>query len=283
MGGPDWREGAPRPISKILVANRGEIACRIFRSCAELGLGSVAIYSEADRGSLHQQTAEESVFLPGDNLSETYLNIEAILNAAEETGADAIHPGYGFLSERSAFANAVIEAGLVWIGPSAHAIDEMGDKISARRAMVAAGVPVIPGEELSLEISDEMVDELVRAATRVGYPLLLKASAGGGGKGMRLVREPRNLQREYAAASREATTSFGDGTIYVERLLEKSRHVEVQVLPDTLGNAIHLFERECSIQRRHQKLVEIAPAPSLPESMRQRLFDHALAIARAVG
>ncbi len=282
MGGPDWMEGAPSPLSKILVANRGEIACRIFRSCAELGLGSVAIYSEADRGSLHQQTADESVFLPGDNLSETYLNIEAILAAAEETGADAIHPGYGFLSERSSFANAVKDAGLVWIGPSGHAIDEMGDKISARRAMVAAGVPVIPGEELALENPDEIVDELVRAATRVGYPLLLKASAGGGGKGMRVVREPRNLQREYAAASREATTSFGDGTVYVERLLEKSRHVEIQILTDTLGNAVHLFERECSIQRRHQKVVEEAPSPVLDESTRSRMGEAAVNAARAV-
>ena len=282
MGGPDWMEGAPSPLSKILVANRGEIACRIFRSCAELGLGSVAIYSEADRGSLHQQTADESVFLSGDDLAETYLNIEAILAAAEETGADAIHPGYGFLSERSSFANAVKAAGLVWIGPSGHAIDEMGDKISARRAMVAAGVPVIPGEELALENPDEIVDELVRAATRVGYPLLLKASAGGGGKGMRVVREPRNLQREYAAASREATASFGDGTVYVERLLEKSRHVEIQILTDTLGNAVHLFERECSIQRRHQKVVEEAPSPVLDESTRSRMGEAAVNAARAV-
>ena len=157
-------------------------------------------------------------------------------------------------SERSTFANAVKAAGLVWIGPSARAIDEMGDKISARRAMVDAGVPVIPGEEIPLEDSDEMVNELVRAATRVGYPLLLKASAGGGGKGMRVVREPRNLQREYTAASREAATSFGDGTVYVERLLEKSRHIEVQILADAFGNTVHLFERECSIQRRHQKV-----------------------------
>ena len=282
MVGPDWMEGAPRPISKVLVANRGEIACRIFRSCAELGLGSVSIYSESDRGSLHQQTSDESVFLPGDTLSETYLNIEAILAAAEETGADAIHPGYGFLSERSAFANAVKAAGLVWIGPSAHAIEEMGAKISARRAMVEAGVPVIPGEELPLENPDEMVDELVRAATRVGYPLLLKASAGGGGKGMRVVREPRNLQREYAAASREAATSFGDGTVYVERLLEKSRHVEVQVLTDTLGNAVHLFERECSIQRRHQKVVEEAPSPVLDETTRERMGEAAVNAAKAV-
>ncbi|MCS5534601.1 MAG: ATP-grasp domain-containing protein, partial [Candidatus Poseidoniales archaeon] len=205
-----------------------------------------------------------------------------ILAAAEETGADAIHPGYGFLSERSSFANAVKAAGLVWIGPSGHAIDEMGDKISARRAMVAAGVPVIPGEELALENPDEIVDELVRAATRVGYPLLLKASAGGGGKGMRVVREPRNLQREYAAASREATASFGDGTIYVERLLEKSRHVEIQILTDTLGNAVHLFERECSIQRRHQKVVEEAPSPVLDESTRSRMGEAAVNAARAV-
>ena len=282
MGGPDWMEDAPSPITKILVANRGEIACRIFRSCAELGLGSVAIFSEADRGSLHQQTADESIFLPGDDLSETYLNIEAILAAAEETGADAIHPGYGFLSERSSFANAVKAAGLVWIGPSAHAIEEMGDKISARRAMIAAGVPVIPGEELALADPDDMVDELVRAATRVGYPLLLKASAGGGGKGMRVVHEPRNLQREYAAASREATASFGDGTVYVERLLEKSRHVEIQVLTDQLGNAVHLFERECSIQRRHQKVVEEAPSPVLDESTRSRMGDAAVNAARAV-
>ena len=282
MGGPDWMEGAPRPISKILVANRGEIACRVFRSCAELGLGSVAIFSEADRGSLHQQTADESVFLPGDNLSDTYLNIEAILAAAEEMGADAIHPGYGFLSERSSFANAVKDAGLVWIGPSAHAIDEMGDKISARRAMVTAGVPVIPGEELPLENPDDIVDELVRAATRVGYPLLLKASAGGGGKGMRMVHEPRNLQREYAAASREAATSFGDGTVYVERLLEKSRHIEVQVLTDTLGNAVHLFERECSIQRRHQKVVEEAPSPVLDVITREQMGKAAVNAAKAV-
>ena len=282
MGGPDWMEGAPRPISKILVANRGEIACRIFRSCAELGLGSVAVYSEADRGSLHQQTADESVFLPGDTLAETYLNVEAILAAAEETGADAVHPGYGFLSERSSFANAVKAAGLIWIGPSAYAIDEMGDKISARRAMVTAGVPVIPGEELPLDNPDEMVEELVRAATRVGYPLLLKASAGGGGKGMRVVREPRNLQREYAAASREAVTSFGDGTVYVERLLEKSRHIEVQVLSDTLGNTVHLFERECSIQRRHQKVVEESPSPVLGELTRQRMGEAAVNAAKAV-
>ena len=279
---PDWMVNAPRPITKVLVANRGEIACRIFRSCAELGLGSVAIYSESDRGSLHQQTADESVYLPGDTLAETYLNIEAILSAARETGADAIHPGYGFLSERSSFANAVKAADLVWIGPSAHAIDEMGDKISARRAMIEAGVPVIPGEELPLDEPDDMVDELVRAATRVGYPLLLKASAGGGGKGMRVVREPRNLQREYAAASREAATSFGDGTVYVERLLEKSRHVEVQVLCDSHGNAVHLFERECSIQRRHQKVVEEAPSPVLDEITRTRMGEAAVNAARAV-
>ena len=174
--------------------------------------------------------ADEAIHLSGDSLAETYLNIEGILAAAKSSGADAIHPGYGFLSERSAFADAVQAAGLVWIGPSGSAIEEMGDKVRARRAMIAAGVPVIPGEELPLDDSEEMVDELVRAATRVGYPLLLKASAGGGGKGMRIVREPRYLQREYSAASREATTAFGDGTVYVERLLEKSRHIEVHAV-----------------------------------------------------
>ena len=256
MTGPDWMVGASRPITKVLVANRGEIACRVFRACAELGISSVAVFSEADRGSMHMQMADEAVFLEGTELSETYLNIRAIIEAAESTGSDAIHPGYGFLSERSAFAEAVLSANLVWIGPPSHAIDEMGDKVRARRAMIEANVPVIPGEELPLDNPEDLVEELVRAATRVGYPLLLKASAGGGGKGMRVVREPRNLQREYAAASREATTAFGDGTVYVERLLEKSRHIEVQVLADSHGNVVHLFEREWSIQRRNQKVVE---------------------------
>ena len=282
MKGPDWMVNAPYPITKVLVANRGEIACRIFRACAELGLSSVAIYSEADRGSMHMQMADEAIHLSGDSLAETYLNIEGILAAAESSGADAIHPGYGFLSERSKFATAVQEAGLIWIGPSASAIDEMGDKVRARRAMIAADVPVIPGEELPLDESEEMVDELVRAATRVGYPLLLKASAGGGGKGMRIVREPRFLQREYSAASREASTAFGDGTVYVERLLEKSRHIEVQILADSLGNTVHLFERECSIQRRHQKVVEEAPSPVLKAETRTAMGEAAVNAAKAV-
>jgi acetyl/propionyl-CoA carboxylase alpha subunit len=282
MAGPDWMEGAPRPISKILVANRGEIACRVFRACAELGIGSVAIYSEADRGAMHQQMADESVFLAGDSLAETYLDMEKIIASALELGVDAIHPGYGFLSERSGFATAVKEADLVWIGPPTRAIDEMGDKVQSRRAMIAAGVPVIPGEELPLENPDDIVEDLVRAATRVGYPLLLKASAGGGGKGMRIVREPRHLQREYAAASREAISSFGDGTVYVERLLEKSRHIEVQVLADTAGNVVHLFERECSIQRRHQKVVEEAPSPVLSPTQREAMGKAAVEAARAV-
>ncbi|MEE3082620.1 MAG: biotin carboxylase N-terminal domain-containing protein [Candidatus Thermoplasmatota archaeon] len=282
MKGPDWMVNAPYPITKVLVANRGEIACRIFRACAELGLSSVAIYSEADRGSMHMQMADEAIHLSGDSLAETYLNIEGILAAAESSGADAIHPGYGFLSERSKFATAVQEAGLIWIGPSASAIDEMGDKVRARRAMIAAAVPVIPGEELPLDESEEMVDELVRAATRVGYPLLLKASAGGGGKGMRIVREPRFLQREYSAASREASTAFGDGTVYVERLLEKSRHIEVQILADSLGNTVHLFERECSIQRRHQKVVEEAPSPVLRAETRTAMGEAAVNAAKAV-
>ncbi|MDP6899658.1 MAG: acetyl-CoA carboxylase biotin carboxylase subunit [Candidatus Thalassarchaeaceae archaeon] len=282
MTGPDWMVGASRPITKVLVANRGEIACRVFRACAELGISSVAVFSEADRGSMHMQMADEAVFLEGTELSETYLNIRAIIEAAESTGSDAIHPGYGFLSERSAFAEAVLSANLVWIGPPSHAIDEMGDKVRARRAMIEANVPVIPGEELPLDNPEDLVEELVRAATRVGYPLLLKASAGGGGKGMRVVREPRNLQREYAAASREATTAFGDGTVYVERLLEKSRHIEVQVLADSHGNVVHLFERECSIQRRHQKVVEEAPSPVLTPENRLAMGAAAVNAAKAV-
>ena len=282
MAGPTWMADAPRPISKVLVANRGEIACRVFRACAELEIATVAIYNAADRGAMHQQMADESVFLEGEELAQTYLNIERIIEIAQGTGADAIHPGYGFLSERSAFANAVKAAGIVWIGPPARAIDEMGDKVSARRAMIEAQVPVIPGEELPLAEPEDMVEGLVRAATRVGYPLLLKASAGGGGKGMRVVREPRNLQREYAAASREALTSFGDGNVYVERLLEKSRHIEVQVLADTHGNVVHLFERECGIQRRHQKVVEEAPSPVLTDQTRQKMGEAAVNAARAV-
>ncbi len=281
--GPEWMDGAQRPITKVLVANRGEIACRVFRACREYGIASVAVYSDADDGAMHVEMAGESVLLEGESLVETYLNSEAILAAAKSTGADAIHPGYGFLSERATFASEVNDAGLIWIGPSASAIEQMGDKITARREMASAGVPIIPGEELQLkEQHSDMVDDLVRAATRTGYPLLLKASAGGGGKGMRVVHEPRYLQQEFEAASREAAAAFGDGTVYVERLLEKSRHIEFQILCDTHGNALHVFERECSIQRRHQKVIEEAPSPAMNDELREAMGSAAVAAAKAV-
>ena len=277
-------DGAPRPIGSLLVANRGEIACRILRACRELGIRSIAIHSPSDDGALHVQMADESIRLEGEDLDSTYLDGSRIIELAKEAGADAIHPGYGFLSERAGFAADVIHAGLFWIGPPPTAIETMGDKIAARRSMQAAGVPVIPGEEVPFSDDPEaMVDSLVEAAGIVGCPLLLKASAGGGGKGMRVVREPKQLQREFAAARREATAAFGDGTVYIERLLERSRHVEVQVLCDSYGSALHLFERECSIQRRHQKVIEEAPSPVLDDSTRRAMGEAAVQAARAVG
>jgi acetyl-CoA carboxylase biotin carboxylase subunit len=278
----EWMQEAPRPIRSLLIANRGEIACRIIRALDDLGIRSIAIHSAADDGAMHVQMASQAIRLDGDSLQETYLNGDRIIDIAKTSGADAIHPGYGFLSERSGFAAAVVAAGLIWVGPSVGAIDTMGDKIAARRAMLAAGVPVIPGEEVAIGDDDEIIESLVEAAGSIGYPLLLKASAGGGGKGMRIVREPKNLQQEFAAASREAVTAFGDGTVYIERLLEKSRHIEVQVLADSYGNVVHLFERECSIQRRHQKVIEEAPSPVLTKTQRDAMGDAATLAASAV-
>ena len=231
---------APRPFDTVLVANRGEIAVRVLRAAKESGLRGVAVYSDPDAGSLHVENADQAVHLPGTTLADTYLNGDAIIEAARSTGAQAIHPGFGFLSERADFANAVKAAGLIWIGPPAAAIDTMGDKISARRCMIESGVPVIPGEEISIGGDSDHLGVLASAAARVGYPLLLKASAGGGGKGMRSVHEPKMLRTEYEAAAREATAAFGDGTVYVERLLKGARHVEIQVLADSQGNCIHL-------------------------------------------
>ncbi len=279
----DWMKDAPHPIRSVLVANRGEIACRVLRACNEMGLESIAICSDADFGALHTEVADRVVHLEGESLADTYLNIEAIIAAARTSGADAIHPGYGFLSERAAFARAVQDADIIWIGPPAEAIESMGDKVTARRRMIDAGVPVIPGQEI-IDSDDEnqLIDALVAAATEVDYPLLLKASAGGGGKGMRAVHEPKNLQQEFLAARREAQAAFGDGTVYIERLLDGSRHIEVQVLADLHGNTVHLFERECSIQRRHQKVVEEAPSPVLDVSTRLAMGNAAVAAAAAV-
>ena len=228
-------------IQRVLVANRGEIACRILRACREAGLSSVAIYAQNDQESMFRELADQSVLLEGDTIAETYLNGAAIIEAAKETSADAIHPGFGFLSERAEFAQAVMDAGLVWIGPSPQAIEQMGDKMSARQIMKAAGVPVIPGVEIEEEDESLAMEAIRNAAEVTGYPLLLKATAGGGGKGMRGVHAADGLENGAASARREALAAFGDGRVYVEKLLMKSKHVEVQVLADTHGRCCLLY------------------------------------------
>jgi acetyl-CoA carboxylase biotin carboxylase subunit len=283
MATPDWMIDAPFKFSKVLIANRGEIACRIIRGCREMGLKSVAVYSDADSEAMHVEMADESVHLAGDGLASTYLSGAAIINACRTVGANAIHPGYGFLSERADFAELVEASGLIWIGPPAKAIDSMGDKVRARRLMAETGVPLVPGAELSDggDLTSVMA-KLHATAAEVGYPLLLKASAGGGGKGMRAVEGPGELDSSFLAAQREAQSSFGDGTIYLERRLISPRHIEIQVMCDTHGNGVHLLERECSIQRRHQKVVEEAPSPYLSEELREQMGEAALAAARSV-
>ena len=278
---PDWMKGSSHPFSTVLIANRGEIAVRIIQAVKEAGLKSIAIYSDSDNNSLHVEMADHSIHLPGETLLDTYLNIGAIISAAKSAGADAIHPGYGFLSERADFARSVSNADLVWIGPSPESIEIMGDKISARKKMIEYDVPIISGEELIID-NEDFIEPLASAAARVGYPLLLKASAGGGGKGMRSVYEPKNLKSQYEAASREASAAFGNGTIYVERLLNKSRHIEIQILCDKYGNSIHLNERDCSLQRRHQKVIEEAPCPILSKELRQLMGESALKAAKSV-
>ena len=270
------------PFDAVLVANRGEIAVRVLTAAREAGLRGVAVFSDADAKALHVELADEAIHLPGQTLAETYLNTDAIIAAAQSSGAQAIHPGYGFLSERADFASAVKQAGLIWIGPPPEAISTMGDKISARLKMMESGVPVIPGEELSVPDGADHLGQLAACAARVGYPLLLKASAGGGGKGMRAVSEPKMLRTEYEAASREASAAFGDGTIYVERQLVGARHIEVQVLADSHGNCIHLNERDCSLQRRHQKVIEEAPSPVVNAELREAMGAAAVMAAKAV-
>lgn len=265
-------------FSKVLIANRGEIAVRIARACREMGLGSVAIYSEADASSLHVASADAAVCIGPPPSVSSYLNIERILDAARTTGADAIHPGYGFLAENAGFARAVEESGLVFIGPSPESIAAMGDKPAARRTAAAAGVPLAPADE------DPPVEpqQLAAAAARVGYPVLVKAAAGGGGKGMRIVRQPEQLATEFEAAGREATAAFGDGRLFLERYIERPRHIEIQILADSSGHVVHLGERECSIQRRHQKLIEESPSPAVDAALRHRMVTAAIAIARSV-
>jgi acetyl-CoA carboxylase, biotin carboxylase subunit len=265
-------------IRKILIANRGEIAVRVIRACRELGgIQTVAVYSEADREALHVRYADEAHLIGPPAPRESYLNIDRIVAVALRSDADAVHPGYGFLSERAAFAQAVIDAGLVWIGPDPYAISKMGDKLAAREIMQAAGVPVVPGTEPGLNDG-----ALRHAAGRLGYPLMVKAAAGGGGKGMRVVREPEQLDAALAAAHREAEAAFGDGTVYLEKMIDGARHIEFQVLADLHGNTIHLGERECSIQRRHQKLFEESPSPFMDEDLRARMGAAAIRAAEAV-
>ena len=264
---------------RILIANRGEIALRVIRTAREMGVECVAVHSDADRKALHVRMAHRAVSLGGETPAESYLRQEAIIEAALSSGAEAIHPGYGFLSENAAFARRVEEAGLVWIGPPADAIHAMGDKIESRRAMVAAGVPCVPG--LTDPVDD--VAAATAAAEDIGYPIAIKAAAGGGGKGIRVVRDPADMESAFRAASGEAVTSFGDGRVYLERYLDQPRHVEIQVMFDAHGNGVHLFERECSIQRRHQKLVEEAPSPVIDEATRSAMGEAALQAARAVG
>ncbi len=269
-------------MSTILVANRGEIACRILRACNEAGYSSIAIYADNDANSLFVELATTSVRLEGESITETYLNQNQILKIAEQYGADAIHPGFGFLSERADFAQAVIDAGISWIGPSSKAIEMMGDKMTARTTMKAAGVPVIPGEEIEEEDEYEALIAIKSASERVGFPLLLKASSGGGGKGMRVVNSSEELDDAVSGARREAIAAFGDGRVYVERLLSGAKHVEIQILADMHGRIIHLGERECSIQRRHQKVFEEAPCPTMTPDLREKMGQAAILAAQAV-
>ncbi|MEO5510252.1 MAG: acetyl-CoA carboxylase biotin carboxylase subunit [Longimicrobiales bacterium] len=269
----------PRPITKVLVANRGEIAVRIMRACRELGIQSVAVYSEVDRLSAHVFEADEAYPIGPAPSSESYLVADRIIETALRAGCDAVHPGYGFLAERAFFAAAVTDAGLTFIGPSAAAINAMGDKTEARRRMIAANVPVVPGNAEAL--ADAAAAEAV--AEQFGYPVLLKAAAGGGGKGMRVVHERSELARAFAAATHEATAAFGDGSVYLEKYLDRPRHIEIQVLADTHGNTLYLGERDCSVQRRHQKMIEEAPSPAISPDVRARMGEAATAAARAVG
>lgn len=264
------------------MANRGEIACRILRACKEAGHPTVAICAPNDAGSMFTEMADHVVVLKGETIAETYLDQQQIIQAALDTGATAIHPGFGFLSERAEFAKAVQAAGLTWIGPSAMAIEKMGDKMTARQTMREAGVPVIPGEEVEEDDEGMALEALRQAADLVGYPLLLKASSGGGGKGMRAVHDPADFDSAAAGARREAVAAFGDGRIYIERLLSGSKHVEIQVLADQHGRTVHLGERECSVQRRHQKVFEEAPGPTMTEALREAMGRAAVAAAEAV-
>ncbi len=269
-------------VTKVLIANRGEIAVRIIRACRELGIETVAVFSEADRNAMHVRYADEAYLIGPAPSRDSYLRIDKILDVAKRSGADAVHPGYGFLAEREEFAGACEEAGITFIGPKPSAIAAMGDKAVARATVTRAGVPVVPGTEGEGALRD---DEIVAIAPHIGFPLLIKATAGGGGKGMREAHNPEELPPALAAARREAEAAFGDGNVYLEKLVTGARHIEIQIMADTHGNVVHLGERECSIQRRHQKVLEEAPSPFVndDEDLRRRMGEVACRAAAAVG
>lgn len=265
-------------LRKILIANRGEIAVRIIRACAEMGIRSVAIYSDADRFALHVKKADESYCIGSEPLAG-YLNVYGLVDLAAATGCDAIHPGYGFLSENAQFARACKERGIIFIGPDAEVIHRMGDKTEARKAMIAAGIPVTPGTDGNLD----SVEQALAMAEKIGYPVMLKATSGGGGRGIRRCDNADDLQKNYQRVISEATKAFGSADVFLEKCIINPRHIEVQVLADHHGNTIHLYERDCSIQRRNQKLIEIAPSPQLDEAQRQYIGGLAVLAAKAVG
>ncbi len=265
-------------FKKILIANRGEIACRVIRTAAKMGIGTVAVCSEADQGALHVAMADQAVAIGPAPVAESYLAIDKIVQACVETGAEAVHPGYGFLAENAAFAEALAAAGIAFIGPGVAAIRVMGDKIESKKLAQAAGVNTVPGH-LGV-IADR--EEAARIAAKIGYPVMLKASGGGGGKGMRLVAGEADLDEGLRAAASEARTAFGDDRVFMEKFIVEPRHIEIQVLADGQGNCIHLGERECSIQRRHQKVIEEAPSPFLDDQTRRAMGAQAVALARAV-
>ncbi len=266
-------------IKKVLVANRGEIAVRVMRSCREMGIRSVAVYSDADRKAMHVLYADEAFHIGASPSTESYLNMEKILEVAKKSNADAIHPGYGFLSENALFCEKCQAAGIQFIGPDAFAISQMGDKITARKTMIKAGVPVVPGTEEAIS-SEEQALQII---DKIGLPVMIKASAGGGGKGMRLVKKQKDIKSSLRAARSEAKSAFGDDAVYVEKYIESPHHIEFQILADKHGNVIHLFERECSVQRRHQKIIEETPSPILTDQVRNEMGKAAVAAAKAVG
>ena len=267
-------------LKKVLIANRGEIALRVLRACRELGIATVAVHSEADKDSLHVKLADESVCIGPAPSPQSYLNIPALIAAAEVTGADAIHPGYGFLAENDRFADQVEKSGFVFIGPKAETIRLMGDKVSAKHAMIAAGVPCVPGSEGALP---DNPDEILKIADKVGFPVIIKASGGGGGRGMRVIEKKEDLIKSVEMTKTEAGMAFGNPMVYMERYLQKPRHVEIQILADEHGNVIYLGERDCSMQRRHQKVIEEAPAPGITQAERDKIGQACVDACKRIG